>query len=320
MKRTIIFITILFLKSVAFGKKNWTAQVNVTILNFNSVTIERFTFFDSQKDITVEKNGINSFLVRYFGDKPALYNINFQEVLITPGDVVNLVCSFDRDKFTFSAVGTHAANYTYYNYLKGQMNLPAILLPDINLDKFKKNTELYCNILESIYNKWSANTIDSINKFQINDSLKNYLKRKEHFKLLSKLMNIAEYENEKVGQMPVLLKRIDSLFLNTHFVETDTTYAYYSEFVFKNYFSCIIKNRYHSLTTEKEFLALTDYIMQFPNAFIKQYFVYFLATDYKNLSLKYSSNQFTEAVSRNPFMGRQRYIFANTDHIYWLNN
>lgn len=326
MKKLSLLLVLLLFKTAAFCGEKWTAQVNITIINFPSLIMEPYIFFNTKKEITVDRTGSNTFSVKYFGSKPKLYYINFYEVLITPGDKINLVyeqlkgSTMADYRYKIKVNGTDTNNYSYFNYLSGRRYLPAILNPDIDLDKFKKNTTLYCNTLKNVYNKWSATTIDSISKFKITDSLKNYLKRKEHFKLLSKFMNVAAYENKKVGQMPVLLDKIDSLFLSTQFVEADTAYAYYSEFVFKNYFSCLIKNRYNNLATEKDFSALEDFIKKYPNVFIKKYFVYFLATDYKNLYSKYNSPYLTEMVTKNPFMERQRYISNNRDNMYWLND
>lgn len=296
-----------------------TAQITIKKINFPWLAIESYAYFKSDNEIKVEKIGENEFKLSYFGNKPKSFFINFREVLISPRDSINLVYNClnnDPDNFKdiLIANGKNKSNYIFSNVIKDRM--PEDLYPDYKQPKYLNNVRMLCGVLENNFNKFSKNVADTLKKYNCNEEFSAYIARKSKLKFLTALYYLNENSRTNQVQKKELLKVIDSAFIHANFVKTDTAYSSFMEDAFNDYFTKILIPKYNNLNVENEFINLVKYIDQFPSDFIKEYFVYFLSTDYSAEILKYKITQYDKLVRVNPHIGKVRNKMLNKENIY----
>lgn len=296
-----------------------TAQINITIENFPYLLIEPYPFFKSEKEIKVEKVDMDNFKLIFYGKKPKSYFLNYREILISPGDSIditfrNLNSDPSEHEDVLIASGSNKGNYIFSNYINSRM--PENYYPDYKQEKYLNNIGLLCNTLKSNFDKYHKGVADTLKKYDTNKEFSAYILRTSNLKYLTALYYLNDNLKNYPKQRNELIKVIDSNFLNTNFVKSDTTYSYFMEVAFNNYFTKIVIPKFNNLVTETDYQSLINFIVSFPNNFIKEYFVYFLATDYRLAITKYHSYGYDELVKINPHVGKTRYVVMDKSNLY----
>ncbi|RZK60245.1 MAG: hypothetical protein EOO91_02105 [Pedobacter sp.] len=281
--------------------------------------VERYTFFKHDEEIKIEKTDENNFKMSYYGKTPKLYNLNFKDVLISPGDTIDLI--YNRTNIdpanprdTIVAKGKHSGNYVFSNFIVAMK--PASSYPDHNQSKYQNNFPLLFKILDENNKKDIQLLSITLEKYSDNKDLNEYLKRKTRLNLFYDLLYYKDKFRNNLSQQKAVEKVIDSVFLHTTYVKSDTTFAYFMEIAFKNYFDKILIPRFNNLKFGTDVSALVKYIAAYPNPFISTYFVYFLATDRRDIIAKYPSDELDMLIKENPHIGKDRNQILNREHIY----
>ncbi|MCY1510164.1 hypothetical protein D9M68_445340 [compost metagenome] len=314
MKKNIILLLSLFYSGFVYSQ---TAYIDVKIENFPYLLIERASFFKSPKQVKVEKLGDLHFLIQIEISKPRLYNINFREILVSPGDTVSLIFRVtdpnpDHHRDTLIAKGSNTGNYTFSN--RRLDRIPKVYFPDEN--QYRQKLPQLLNILIENYGKYTKEIETYLKEIHANSDMSAYLIRNLNWQLFYNL----EYLEQKIGDYgsnkTKLYQFRDSLFSNTHFVKTDTAYSQTMETLFENQFKYMVSKKFKNVSTQQDYSALLDYIVDYPNLFIKDYFVYFLNENYAYLTKKFSDKRWTTLLLSNPYISRQRNQFLDRDNVY----
>ncbi|MCJ0741481.1 hypothetical protein [Pedobacter montanisoli] len=294
-------------------------QIHIKYVNMPFLMVERYSFFKEDPLIKVEKESDNNFVLTYYGDKPRLYNINFRNVLISPGDTVKLLhekLELDQNsrRDTLIATGKNLANYLFSN--KELDFIPKEYHPDYKAAKFKNNTLGAFKALKESRDRFETEVKAYLERIQCNKDLKGFLVRRNKMQLYYDFNNMMNMSGNDISQKALVSHLRDSLFNNMTFVESDTAYNYSMEILFNNHFKFLITDQFNSLRTEKDFEAVVTYIAQYPKPFIKDYFVYFLNTDYNYAVSNYKNKIYEELLNKNPYIGRIRNKILDPANVY----
>lgn len=315
-KKLLLTITLLTLSLTTFGQ---TARVNIYLINSPYLILERYSFFEQPKEIKVEKIGEHEFSLTYFGKEPKLYNLNFKDILISPGDSVELIYNKinsdpDFPKDIISANGKNSSNYTFSNHELIQM--PRQYYPVYNQGAHKNNAQLIFNILQK-NNKLFTDSIAAILlKNNCDEGLIDFVRRRTRLNLYYNLDYLQNNLGKIVGQNELINRLKDSLMMKTNFVAADTNYNYFSELLIKNYYAHLLANKYNNLRSENDYRALIDFIDSFPNNFVKNYLVYFLSIDNDSMPTKYHYAKAGKLINTNIYFGRVMKKVLDRNNVY----
>lgn len=296
-----------------------TAQIHIKYVNMPFLIVERYSFFKEDPLIKVEKKNDNNFVLTYYGDKPRLYNINFRDVLISPGDTIELThekLELDQNsgRDTLIATGKNLANYLFSN--KELYFIPKDYHPNYRDVKFKNNASGAFKVLKESRDRFEKEISAYLELIQCNKDLKDFLVRRNKMQLYYDFNNMMNISGNDISQKVLVSHMRDSLFNSMTFVESDTAYNYHMEILFNNHFKFLIIDRFNSLRTEKDFDNMVTYIAQYPKPFIKDYFVYFLNADYNYAVSNYNNKVYAELLSKNPYVGRVRNKIMDSANVY----
>lgn len=316
----IVFVVAMLLGNKCFGQA--TAKINVKITNMNMMSLERYSFFKSDDEVKVDNLGGGRFLVNYYGKKPKLFMLNFRHVLISPGDSINLEFKVldddpDHHRDTLIASGKNKDNYMLSNLINSRSIEPKKKFPDVEQPKYQENIRLLYAELEQNRKVVYDDVVAKIDSYNCDKDLIAYSLRNIRRQLLYDLV-LLEESVKNAGQKKVLNKLADSVFSSNQIVKADTAYAYFMEIGFKNYFNFVAK-RYGNLKTEKDMLDIVGFIEEFPDDFVRDYFVYFLATDYRDAVARYKTAKVSNLISINPYIGRTRNKMLDKSKFYPIN-
>jgi hypothetical protein len=314
MRKALIGISFIFAFWFA-SKAQVTAKIDIKVENFSYLQIQDFAFFVKDNEFSAKKIDQGLYTVDFFSTKPKLLFMNTHAILISPGDSIQLTYrALNRDpdnwRDTIIVKGKNAGNYTFSNF---NYRMPKGFYPDIKEEKYAKDPMLIYRDLSIRYKKYVNDLDSALSKLNTDRELINHFKREATVNFLFDLMGYeTTIANLKNGKIALLSKSIDSIFTVTKFNPIDTTYKYTTENLFQKYLGRIIKTKYNNLSTKSDFDSLVKYIDTFPDDFVKEYFFYFLATDFKYIISKYYSETFNARVANNSFMKRTRFDF-------WVN-
>lgn len=319
IRYTAILLYVLLAANITKAQEQPTAHVNISIVNYPFLIVENHTFFKEDQEIKVKKVEENLFTLDYYGKKPRLFYINFRAVLISPGDSVDFVhktLDADPDHFrdTLIAKGTNNCNYVFSN----SVNDPAYRrsYPNYRSDSYQKNVKLYVQALKENNKKLSEDPANLLKKQGSNAELSDFLIRDAKIKFLSDLVNFEDVFKDNPSQKQVLHHLTDSLFKSADFLKTDVSYNQDMEFLFKNYFSSKVSVEFNGLKSQKDYSDVAKYIKEQQNDFVRDYFVYFLVTDYNYPIALYKTTQMDGLIKTNPHIGKIRNQLLDKSHIY----
>lgn len=313
--KSILVIYILFFASSVYAQ---TATIKIRINNAPFLLIERHTFFKENKEMEVFKTSENEYRLKYYGKTPIMYNLNFRDILITPGDTVNLVYNLldpgpEHARDTILAEGSHTGNYIFTNYIRLK---PTSAYPDETVDKYKNDVGLFFNDLQKDNQKNVNMVATAMKKLNCDPQLTEYYKLKSSLHIFNKLYYYKDKFTTNPSKLKAVEELIDSIFLNGKYVESDTTYASFMETAFLDYFNKMVIPKFNNLQSANDFHNIVAYINRYPNALIKEYFVYFLATDYATVISKYTSDQLDEMIKINTHIGKIRNTTLDPSNFY----
>lgn len=280
--------------------------------------VERYLFFQYEKEIQVEKTSHNNFKLTYYGKSPKLYNINLNDVLISPGDSIEL--TYYRTEAGVGALadsivakGNNSGNYIFSNYITPMK--PLTSYPDHKLSKYQNNFHLLAKTLDEINKKDLASLEATLNKHIDNKEVVEYFKRKMRLNLFYDLLYFKNKYTQP-SQLKIANGAIDSVFMHNTYVKSDTAHGYFMELAFKNYFDKIIIPKFNGLKSDSDIESIVNYISSYADPFIASYFTYFLTTYHSNAILQYQSAEFDRLISENPHIGKERNKVLNRENIY----
>lgn len=294
-----------------------TASIEIKIENFPFLYVDRYSFFKPAKEAEVKKLDNGHFIIELELSKPRLYNINFREVWVKPGDTVSLIFRVtdpnpDHHRDTLIAKGKNSANYTFSNRISDR--LPRAYFPDES--QYRQKLPQLLSILTQNYRKYTKEVEAYCKAQSIDTGVAAYLSHSLNWQLFYNL----EYLDQKMstyGDNKAMLSRFrDSLFTNTTFVKADTAYSQKMESLFENQLTYLIQKKFNYVPDQRAYIALMDYIMGYPNAFIKDYFVYFLHENYSYITKKFIDKRWAALRLVNPYIGRLRSQSLDKDNVY----
>jgi len=295
------------------------ARIDVTVENSPFLYVDRYSFFRQASEVKVEKLEAGHFVLRLELSKPRMYNINFREVWVTPGDTVSLIFRVtdsnpDHHRDTLIAKGKNNANYIFSNKISDGM--PRLYYPDES--QYRQKLPQLLTILTQNYRKYTKEVEAYSAALRIDTGLAAYLSRSINWQLFYNL----DYLDQELGNYGdnrnVLSHFRDSLFANTTFIRSDTAYSQKMESLFENQLKYVIYNKYkfNGVPTQQQYTALIDYVVSYPDPFIKDYFVYFLNENYAYLTKEFNDKRLAALCLINPYIGRYRSQSLDNNNAY----
>ncbi len=284
----------------------------ITLENTNKLNIERRSFFRKQPVYDLAKIDDQHYVLNYLPDKPGMIYIHGRPMLITPYDDIKLtyrliVYTYDTFRDTLIAEGKNAENYTFSNYTTFSDPVKKRTIddfyPDFKSDKYRNNMRGYFN--DIIKNKkLSDKYLDSLlSKKNYDQKLIDYLNRSRWGIFF---FGVRYYEDmlaqNSSNQLTGFSKKVDSLFSSIDFIPSDSCYSAEMENSFRLYFGHLTKIRFKPLNTEDNFEKLFSFVRNYPNPFVREYFLYFLISDYKSMLRKSHWNDMKKFIAdiKNP--------------------
>ncbi len=266
-----------------------TAKVNIKIKNRPYLQVQNYTFFKEQNEYLVNKIDQENFTLTYLSKKPSLIYINLKPVYICPGDTIDLVYSMlgqdpDVIKDTLIVKGNNVGNYTLSRFIDKK---PKNFHPNFRMEIGKRDVfSIYRQQKEKyeVHKNYLANKLS--NERSLVEIIE-FFKRDTEIDFMFDLLYYEEILKEsKHRQLKPFSNLIDSIFLKTKFLASDTSYRYGMERLFRQYFSRQVNLKFNDLSEKADYDKILSYITQYPDEFVKEYFVYFLAMDFQNLLAK----------------------------------
>lgn len=298
------------------------STININFVSTQVLNIEKRRFFEQEKNYSLEdqtpdqffrqlhrgntlpttenfnvkKIDENNYRLTLVTKLPEMVYINYQPVYITPGDSVNLkfnelLRSPETRKDTIIAEGKYQCNYEFSNFLKSE-NLDRSL-PIISIQKYRNNMLLFCADLKTFYTKYNLYYQSVYLPKACNPDLIDYIQRKKNGRLI---LDLIAYENDlrsenRISDAKVLGNAIEENFSKLKIVEADSI-SFEMEILFKFYFKRLTNVKYHHLAAKEDFMACKNFIRDYQNLFIRQYFIYFFITNYSDKIGKYDPETF----------------------------
>lgn len=269
-----------------------TAMINITLQNTNKIRVDRrSSIFKRPTNYILEKTDEAHYILKYFGKQPDILTFNFRDIFINPGDQVSLTYIFNSRidgniKDSLIATGSNYSNYLFSNARKAkQIDNP---YPNEDDSKYKNNLGAFYADVVKFHKSFDDFYGSRREKIGPDKRLLDYLKREGHLQFLMNLMYFSgEFYKQKNPQLPLFLEKFDSDFKHTKFIPTDTIYGCKMEDAFRAYLYHLVHTKFGGTSTKNNFTKLYLEIKQYPTLFVKEYLLYFLLTDSKDLVVKY---------------------------------
>ncbi|MFI5136392.1 MAG: hypothetical protein ACHQIM_01105 [Sphingobacteriales bacterium] len=280
---------ILFFPFCVFAQS--TATVDITFQNAKIIKIERRPFFKFKKPDNFKITILDKthYLLNYLDTKPGVVFINERPVLITPGDDVKLtykliVWDYEDFKDTISATGNNAKNYTYSNFATGTRLIKGDIFPDLRIVKYQTNSlALYADLVKA-YAFRDAWYDSFLKKYGYDKSFADYIKRTNNIEFLVNAVALeTELATNYKKQLPPFAEKVHAAFQNTDFIPADTNYTYRMEETFYTFFWHLAHEEFYPLDSRKNFDSLLNFVIKYPNPFVKEYFLFFFIIDYNKI-------------------------------------
>ncbi|WDF80736.1 hypothetical protein PQ469_12035 [Mucilaginibacter sp. KACC 22773] len=286
MKRCILFL----IQCLPFlVNAQSTATVAITFQNAKYTKIEKHSFFKFKKpdNFVLKKIDNEHYKLDYLDSKPGVLYVNKRPILITPGDNVKLTYKliiWDDENFkdTISALGKNAKNYTYSNFLNTRL-VKGDSFPDLRNVKYQNDPEALYTALVNAYAFRLTYYNAPLKVYGYDKSFSDYVKRINNIEFLSHALSLeTELGEQHKKQHPVFAKKVREAFFNTSFIAADTNYTYRMEETFYAYFWHLAHAEFAPLNSRKNFDGLLTFIINYPNSFVRDYFLSFLIIDYND--------------------------------------
>lgn len=308
-------ISLLLVGLFALSANAQHAKIHIKTYNMNQFFFDRYTFFEENKESQVDKLGEGEFLITYWGKTPKIFNINFREVLVTPGDDVDLTYKLFNDttgRDTMIVNGQRNDNYTF-------SNMELSLMPRIEFEglDFSGRTAL-SKVFESLNKRFGLrrNKIsDYLDKTTCAKEIKDYLLRNydaaRYYDYVNIGKKIAGTKNKQL-----MRRHSDSLFNSLIFNPQDTVHGRYMQVLFENHFKNLVEDNFNKLATAKDLDGVVSFVDKYPNAFIRKHFIYFLGTNYLANVKEYKNERAQVLIAENKYMQRVRHRSLQSSSIY----
>jgi len=285
--------------------------VEVTLQNVNKLTVERQVLFDKPTNFELSKVDDSHYILNYLWSKPGILYLNSHPVFITPGDSIQLLhkvilktSNVYRD--TIIAKGNNSGNYTFSNFV--DKRLPGGHFPELSDNRYKGDINLLYNDLKAYFSFRTRQYEALFAKGNYSKELVDFIKRKKRLDFLSVLVN---FEGDILKQYPNQIanfsQKVESEFLNTVFIPSDTSYTRRMEEIFKNYLYRLVYFKGNGIKTEKDFSSTINRIQAYPNPFVREYLLCFLVIDYNEIWKKYENENSRSLVKhiKNPVISNE---------------
>lgn len=304
------FLMLCLTCSFYIGHAQKTSSIAITLKNITDINVEQLSFFEQPRSYNLErpsddelrillKRGYNlprsaffnvskiddhHYLLKYRSDKPEMVYLNYRPIYITPGDSVQLTYkmmgpNWNSDQDSLIAHGKNSSNYMFSNYLFNRALLKH--KPEAKNVKYDQNVKLFYDDLVK-FNQIKDDFFQPLfTKKACAKPLIDYLSRKRRIDFLFDLYYYEqEFQDNKHPQLAKFGSLIDSAFANTKFNPADTSLSFVMENVFRGYFKRLVNVKFNHLTSRKDYDHLYSDIKNYPNPFIREYFLYFFAMNY----------------------------------------
>ena len=316
MKRIIYFI-LLFLSARSYGQQESIIQIQ--LINSTSLNVEKRRFFnqpDFEKigslsnsklafqlnrgntlpvspDFNVKKIDEKNYILTIRIERPEIVFLNYQPIYIEPGDKVKvnytvILRTFDQLVDTITTTGSSKGNYEFAKY-NTTIN-SKVKYPELTTNAYKDMTGSFYKELQHYYQAANS-TYDTDPRFKTcSKDLIEYLKRQNSATFI---FNLIFFENKLLqdGNRPgakLLGDSLEHTFNKATFKAADTILNFTMENVFKKYFERMAINKYGGLTVEKNYRLFYEYLNNFPDKFIRDYFIMLLVANYRKQVDQYS--------------------------------
>ncbi|MFA6087768.1 hypothetical protein [Mucilaginibacter sp.] len=284
MKILAYILFILFFGFVCEAQK--PANISITLENSTQLQINHLSLFEKAGNYLLTKQDETHYTLTYNEPIPGILYLNLKPIYITPGDNIQLTWrlvskTMDEQVDSLLATGVHSGNYIYSNYIMTK-KLDSYF-PDFDGAKYQKNPLLLyqdLNTFEKVYFNYFDKILTSL---QCSPALIGFVKRAEQNQFF---FNMIYFENELYkSNNPGLgnfSKTLDDSFLATRFLPGDTHFNFVQENLFKRYLTRLVQIKFKQLTSHADAVALFNYINKYPNAYVREYFLYFLVKEYNS--------------------------------------
>lgn len=328
-----IILSILIFPFYVLAQK--TAKVEITFENSKYRVIEKPLFFKFNKQFdptkseleflteyvrdksgeltqnsdrfTLEKINNAHYVINYVYDKPSMVYINQRPVLITPGDDVKLtyrvmVWNDQEFKDTVLAVGNNAINYTFSNFFTPRL-IKGDRFPDLRTVKYQNDPVALYKDLISAYTFRKQYYNSFLQKYHYNKEMFAYLTRANHIQfLLQGLQLEKEIAKGYKNHWPVFRDMLHKAFVTTKFDPKDTDYSDRMEQTIYAFFTNVAQLQYKNVLSKQSFDSIYEFIAKYPDSFVKEYFLFFLVSEYNGSWKKFRTKSMLSAIKnvKNP--------------------
>jgi hypothetical protein len=262
------------------------AIINITLENSKQLQIDHLSIFNKVGKYELTKKDDTHYTLTYNEPIPGILYLNLKPFYITPGDNIQLTWrlfskTMDVQVDSLFATGVNAGNYMYTNYTMTR-KLDSYF-PDFESTKYKSNPMLLYQDL-SAFEKVYYNYFDKLlTSLKCSPALIGFVKRTEQNQFYFNMMffenELYESNNPGLGNFSRVL---DDSFIAAKFLPGDTHFNFVQENLFKRYLARLVQRKFKYLNSRNDTVALFNYIDKYPNAYIREYFLYFLVKEYNS--------------------------------------
>lgn len=304
-----IFLLLFIIRASSFCYCQNKATIAITLENTETIIIEKTAITLIEQGMMGVDNRISPnrtqnysllkidnqhYLLECLLNKSEIFFLNLRQILISPGDNIKLTYrefpkkSNGTKPSEITATGKNNANYTYSNFTNTFQ--PDKYFPNFDDLQYKSNSKLFYNDLVDFYNIYDKEINSLLTTKGCDRRLIDFIKREHRFSLLFTLIfderKLLSSHNKELNSFS---KLVDSTFLNYLFIPSDTSNTVTMEKVFKTFLERLVFVKFKQLNTNENFNALIKYIKEYPDAFMREYLIYYLVTDYNPLWKRYYS-------------------------------
>lgn len=235
-------------------------------------------------------DGQNYSLV-YRGNKPKVLYLNERPIYITPGDKVQLRIDYisepGMERDTIIANGDNAANYiySYLTLFDSKQRRQAIHMeyPNFADSKYSKATiSLFDDVTTYTTLSWKyVNSVLSDRKYN-----SNIIQQAEQDLYTTRIFGDRYLEEKLVAvnkiQSQDFTKKFEQHFTSRNISPLDTTYSLNIEGAMASYFGHLKEVKFGGVKNNQQLSTLISYIKNYPNNFVREYFLFFLMQNYQS--------------------------------------
>lgn len=202
-----------------------------------------------------------------------------------PGDDVKLTYKVivwnDREfQDTVYAKGNNAINYTFSNFFTPRL-IKGDRFPDLRTVKYQNDPVALYNDLVGAYEFRNTYYNSFLKKYHYNNTMSAYITRANHIQFLLNALQLEKEVAKKYNKhWPKFHDMVCKAFMATKFVPEDTDYSDRMEQTIYSFFMNLAQIEYKNIETKQSFDYLLDFIVKYPDSFVKEYFLFFLITEY----------------------------------------